>query len=152
MKTATIVAMLALLGCGCTREHTPPPSSDTVAALSSQERAWTKAFKNRDRNALNTILADEFIFTDDEGHVYDKAQYVAAVMDVIRVDSYAVDDTRVESFGDTGVVTGRWTGKMSIDGKDASGSFRFTDTFVKRNGQWQVVASQDTRIAASQSQ
>ena len=149
---AGLVVVLALGNSGCMREATSQDSSAAAAALSSQERVWAEAYKNRDRNALNAVLADEFIFTDDEGHVYDKAQYVAAVMDVVRVESYSVDDTKIQSFGDTGVVVGRWSGKMSIDGKDASGAFRFTDTFVRRNGQWQVVASQDTRLPASQSQ
>ena len=140
--------MLALGSSGCMQDATSQDPS-AAAALSSQERIWAEAYKNRDRNALNAVLADEFIFTDDEGHVYDKGQYVAAVMDVVRVESYSVDDTKIQSFGDTGVVVGRWSGKMSIDGKDAGGAFRFTDTFVRRNGQWQVVASQDTRLPTS---
>jgi hypothetical protein len=37
---------------------------------------------------LKAILADEFIFTDDAGNVYNKAAYIAAVVDVIRVESY----------------------------------------------------------------
>ncbi len=153
MKTASLVVILLLATFGCAREHTlSRQSSDALAALSSQERAWTEAFKNRNRDTLNKLIADEFIFTDEEGHIYDKQQYVAAAIDAIRVDSYTVDETKITSFGNTGVVTGRWTGKLSIDGKDASGAFRFTDTFVRRNGQWQVVASQDTRIASPKSQ
>ena len=81
-----------------------------------------------------------------EGHVYSKAQYIAAVTQAIKVDSYGIADHTVRVYGDTGIVAGRWTGKMTIDGKDASGAFRYTDTFVKRQGRWQVVASQDTRI------
>lgn len=121
-------------------------------ALLSQERAWTEGFKNRDRDVLNEVLADGFVFTDDEGHVYDKAQYIAAAMNVIQVASYTVDETAVRVYGDSGVVLGRWAGTMSIDGKDASGSFRFTDTFVRRDGRWQAVASQDTRIPRSPTQ
>lgn len=151
MRFARLVIVLALIGMGCTQTASPQQSTEAVAALSSQERAWTEAFKNRDRDVLNALLADEFVFTDDEGNVYDKAQYITAAMDVIRVDSYSVDDTKIKSSGDVGMVIGRWTGKMSIDGKDASGVFRFTDTFVKRNGQWQVVASQDTRLPTGQS-
>jgi hypothetical protein len=67
-------------------------------------------------------------------------------MQAIKVESYSIDDMTVRVFGDTGVVTGSWTGKMTIDGKDASGAFRYTDTFVKRLGRWRAVASQDTRM------
>jgi ketosteroid isomerase-like protein len=97
---------------------------------------------------LDHLLADDFIFTDDEGNVYDKAQYVSAITDLIRVTSYTVDQMTVHEYGDIGIVAGRWTGIQTIEGKDASGAFRFTDTLVRRPGGWQGVASHDTRIPA----
>jgi ketosteroid isomerase-like protein len=125
-------------------------ASNTVTnagqALKDLEREWNEAFKERNAQALNRILANDFIFTDDDGKVYNKSQYIAAVTQVIKVESYDIDDITTQVYGDTGIVAGRWTGKLTVDGKAASGAFRFTDTFVKRQGRWQVVASQDTRI------
>jgi len=45
------------------------------------------------------------------------------------------------------VVTGRSNPKGTIDGKDVSGPIRFTRVYVKRNGNWQSVLFQQTRIA-----
>jgi hypothetical protein len=101
---------------------------------------------------LDRLLADDFIFTDDEGNVYDKEQYISAIVDLIRVASYTVDQTAIHVYDDTAIVAGRWTGTQTIDGKDASGAFRFTDTFVRRPGGWQGVASHDTRIPAGAAQ
>ena len=112
------------------------------------EREWTEAYKSRDKDVLNRVLADDFIFTDDEGRVSDKAQYIEAVVNVIRVESYSLDDLAVRVAGDAAVVTGIWSGKATVAGADASGDFRYTDTLVRRGGRWQVLASQDTRIAA----
>jgi len=124
-----------------------PGVGSTDQSLKALEQEWAEAFKNRDQKTLNRVLANDFIFTDDEGHVYDKSQYIEAVMKVIKVDSYKIDDLTTRVYGGTGVVAGRWTGKSSTAGKDSSGAFRFTDTFVKRQGRWQVIASQDTRIS-----
>lgn len=110
----------------------PTPSPDQ--ALKLVETQWMEAFKNRDKAALGGILADDFIFTDDEGQVHDKTEYIKAATELIMVESYKLDDLATRIVGATGVVTGRWTGKMTIGGKDASGEFRFTDTFVKRLG------------------
>jgi len=44
-------------------------------------------------------------------------------------------------------VTGRFTQKGTYKGKDISGTGRFTDTFVKRNGKWRCVATQGTMIS-----
>jgi peptidylprolyl isomerase len=115
-------------------------------SLNDAEHQWAEAFKNRDQVALNRILDDRFIFTDDEGQVLNKVQYIDAATRAISVESYSLDDITVRVFGDTGVVAGRWTGKITIDGKTASGAFRHTDTFVKRVGRWRAIASQNTRI------
>jgi len=37
--------------------------------------------------------------------------------------------------------------KGTYKGQDLSGKYRFTDTWVKRNGKWDVVASQYTKVA-----
>jgi len=120
--------------------------ADPEQVLKDAEIRWIEAFKNRDKEALNRVLDARFIFTDDEGNVVDKTQYIDAAINAIKVESYSLDDLVVRIHADTGIVTGRWSGKVTVRGKNASGDFRFTDTFVRRLGRWQVVASQDTRI------
>lgn len=115
-------------------------------SLKDTEHRWAEAFKNRDREVLNSVLDDQFMFTDDKGTILDKTQYIDAATQAIKVESYSLEDTAARTFGDTGIVTGRWTGKMTVEGRDASGAFRYTDTFVRRLGRWRAVASQDTRI------
>lgn len=142
-----------LMAAAQTRTKRPAPRNQTKQqtpsadqALKDAETHWAEAFKNRDKDALARILADDFIFTDDEGRVHDKAEYIKGATELVKVESYKLDDLAARAIGAAGVVTGRWTGKVTIGGKDASGEFRFTDTFVKRQGRWQVLASQDTRI------
>ena len=48
-----------------------------------------EAFKNRDRAALNRILDDQFIFTDAEGQIFNKTQYIDAAIRVIKIESYS---------------------------------------------------------------
>ena len=148
-QTLAILIFLVMATAGCKTKPPEQISSNSNAEMLSQERVWTEAFKNRDKEALAHILADKFVFTDETGQVYNKDQYIGAVMGVIKVESYTVDKATALVHGDTGIVTGRWTGKLSVDGKDASGDFRFTDVFIHRGGRWQVIASQDTRVPGS---
>jgi peptidylprolyl isomerase len=127
------------------RKPARTPAVGADQALKDLERKWTEGFKNRDKKTLDIILADDFIFTDEDGQIYNKAQYLEAVMQV-KVESYSLDDLTTRVSGDTGVVAGRWSGTMTVDGKQTNGAFRFTDTFAKRQGRWQAIASQDTRI------
>jgi peptidylprolyl isomerase len=115
-------------------------------SLLDAERQWAEALKNRDQQTLNRMLADNFIFTDDESKVYDKAKYLETSK-TVQVESYQLDDLAARVAGNAGVVTGRWTGKVIIDGKHGGGAARFTDTYVKRAGRWVVLASHETRIS-----
>src|SRR5262245_8819683 len=111
------------------KPRAPVASPGARQMLADLEHQWTEALKNRDRETLNRILDDGFVFTDEDGNVLNKGQYIDVVTQAIRIESYTVDDIVVRVYGGTGVVTGRWKGKLTIAGKDASGAFRYTDTF-----------------------
>lgn len=123
-----------------------PASVGAEQSLKATEHQWMEAYKNRDEAALNRILDDQFIFTDAEGQIFTKAQYIDLAIRAIKIHSYSMDDVTVKVFGDTGVVTGQWTGKITVEGKDVTEKVRFTDTFVRRLGRWRVVATQDTTL------
>jgi FKBP-type peptidyl-prolyl isomerase-like protein/uncharacterized protein DUF4440 len=118
-------------------------------SLKDAKHQCAEAFKNRDKAALLRILDDQFTFTDDEGQVISKSQYIDAASSA-KIESISLEDVTVRIFGDTGVVAGRLTPRLTILGKDASGSFQFTDTFIRRNGRWRAVASQNTRVPPQQ--
>jgi peptidylprolyl isomerase len=148
-----LMIVVASLGFAQTKSkranRTAQPRRPAVSAeqtLADVEHQCREAFKNRDQNALDQLLADDFIFTDDNGRVFNKADYIKAVTEFIKVESYKFDDQETRVSGSVGVVAGRWTGKLTINGKAMSGAFRSTDTFVKRQGRWQALASQHTRI------
>jgi peptidylprolyl isomerase len=127
--------------------RTKPGIADVENSLKELEHQWVEAVKNRDRDALDRILDDQFVFTDDQGKVWNRTQYIDLVMNAIKIDSYSLDDVTARIFGNTGVVTGRWSRKLTIVGNVTTGAFRFTDTFTNRSHRWRVVASQHTRIA-----
>jgi uncharacterized protein DUF4440 len=52
------------------------------------------------------------------------------------------DKMKVRDYGDAAIVVGRATVKSA----QFNGQFIFTDTYIRRNGHWQVVASQSTEI------
>jgi len=125
-------------------------SARAVAATGEQslidtERRWAEALKSRDRQAISRMLADNFIYTDENGKVYDKAQYLGSIAQM-RIETYKLDELVARTSGAAGVVCGVWTGKATAAGKDAGGTFRFTDTFVQRAGRWVMLASHGTRV------
>ena len=123
-------------------------SGNAEQTLLQLERDWEQANAKNDAAALERILAPEFVSTDSDGRVTTRAQNLARRKSgVVKYSAFTQDDYKVQVMGDTAIVTGRITMKAVRDGKDISGQERFTDTFVRRGGQWQAVATHSSRVA-----
>jgi ketosteroid isomerase-like protein len=61
-------------------------------------------------------------------------------------DSKTINEMRIQLLGNVAVVYGLSTVKSTLQGKDTSGQYRWTDVLAKRNGQWQAVTSQSTKV------
>lgn len=102
---------------------------------------YSEALIRADVAALGRLVADDFISTTPTGEVFDKAQSLARIKSgELTFDSGKDSDVRVRVYGDTAVVTGLWTSKGQMMGKPFENKERYTITFVKRGGRWQVVA------------
>lgn len=124
------------------------PANAVEQELLKIERAWLDAYLKRDVAAMERIESDDFTITHANGQVITKAQEIASLKRSTTADSsmsFSTEDTKVRVYGDTAVLTGIFVSKS----KDSTERSRYTDVYVKRNGQWQVVASQLTRLAPS---
>jgi len=90
------------------------------------------------------LVADDFVGTSSSGKVGNKQTMLAEIRkDKNSYTSASSEEMTVHSFGpDVAVVTGiaRETGK-SPSGKTFSQAYRFTDTWVRRDGKWKCVAA-----------
>ncbi len=123
------------------------PEVSTEEALIALERGWNEAFYARDVEFLESILADDFIVTYDDGVRGDKARELAlAEAFNQRVLSATQDDFIVQVYDDAAVVwfTLRVVGMRQ--GQEAEITLRYTDVWVVRDGRWQCVSSQSTRV------
>jgi ketosteroid isomerase-like protein len=111
------------------------------------EKEWNDATLKHDVEALGRTLADDVVDIGDTGQVQTKAQDLADLKSgEPKLESSSVEDMKVRVFGNVAVVNGHYTEKGTYKGKDISGEGRFTDVFVKRQGRWQCVSTQGTRI------
>jgi ketosteroid isomerase-like protein len=111
------------------------------------EHQWANAMKRRDVETIDRIQAAEFLFTDPAGQVWTKMRELDAIKDgALQIDSFEMSEVKVRIYDNTAVVTLRIVWHGEFRGTDISGPQRMTDVFVKRDGRWQCVASQTTRI------
>ena len=126
-----------------------PQAADAAAALMQLERDWSDAVKRRDFAWMERHYAPEYTWTSPDGTLNDRKTDIEDTKN-FAVDSMEVSDAVVRVNGDTAVVTGVTALRGKYKGVDVSGNYRFTDTFVKRDGRWLILASQSTRVAAQQ--
>jgi len=112
------------------------------------EQDWSNADLKDDWAVINQILAEDYILTDSNGNVWTKAQCLSlGKSGEDEIMSLASDDLKVRVYGDAAVVMQRLTMKEIFKGRDVSGQYRTTDTWVKLSGRWQCVATHSSRIA-----
>jgi ketosteroid isomerase-like protein len=121
-----------------------PSADQEVTAL---ERAWLDAALKYDVAWFERHIADTIVNTDEEAVVTGKAATVADVKSrASKYETLSYDDLKVQSYGDTAIATGITVFKGTSKGKAVGGRSQWTDTWVKRGGQWQCVASHSTMI------
>lgn len=116
-------------------------------AVMQLEEELRVAITKGDMKAYARLVGDDYVFTNQDAVIRTKAQMVLAYdSGSIKYESVNFDEIKVHAYKDTAVVTGRSTQKMKDNGKDVVGQFRYTRVYVKRQGKWQLVATQSTRI------
>ena len=139
MKLVIAGATVLLLVAGVLAQTDKGSVEQQLVAL---EHKWNDAFVKRDTAAKDTILASTFVSTEANGIQGNKAQFIAdATSPDTSIESATLKDLRVQVYGDAAVVTGTTEIKGSYKGKPLPLTTRFTDTFIRQNGTWRVVAS-----------
>jgi len=145
MKVLLAAALLAALVAG----RFPVMQDPQPRVLLRLEDDWAQALIHRDAAVFRRLLADGFIYTEDDRTVSrdDVLHDVVAGLDTVTTAHN--EAMRVHRFGATAVVTG-W---LVVGGHGPSGAFdrryRFTDTWVSRDGHWQIVAAHDYLVPAT---
>lgn len=111
------------------------------------EKEFAQAIVKNDVEAIERILADDWIIIDPDGGVIDKARFLGVIKSgALTHEMMESDDIRVRLYGDTAVVTGLTRTRGKYSGQAFTTQERATDVFVKQNGRWRCVFSQLTRF------
>lgn len=117
------------------------------AELTALEAGFNQVLLRGDWKALEQIEADDLIFTEADGSVTHKSDQVASLKSGdLKFESIDMSDVTVQDFGHVAVITGKLVENVRYKTTDLSGTYRFTDVWVKRVGKWQLVAGQETFV------
>jgi len=128
-------------------------SSDEIE-LTTLLHEFMAGASSSDAATHDRFWAEQLIYTSSAGERFGKA----AIMDGMQTDNkttsaennepptvYSAKDVQIQLYGDTAVVAFRLLGQSKSEEASLSQYFN-TGTFVKKDGRWQAVAWQATKI------
>jgi ketosteroid isomerase-like protein len=134
-----LLLVLAALG-QATAQKSKDDSQQTKLIV--MEHLWNEAQVNRDDRALDAMIGNEFVNTEYDGEVSDKAKFLADIRDPqFNLSTLTIQDLKVSMYADSAVVVGIYHTKGTYQSKPYEHWGRFTDTWAFTEGRWQCVAS-----------
>ena len=158
MKT---LLTLALLACSsylyAQTAVSPSTSASAVAAtpslstkeqvVAAVERQRFAAQVSKDYAALDKLLADDLHYTHSSGATDNKASYIQSIRDgKSKYDAIDVQELTVRLYGNTAIINGVCLIKAMNNGETINTRLRYTDAYVKKGNQWQLVTWQSVKL------
>ena len=140
MPIATLLVCWLLSGA---LQQPPGRASDApdVATITALETVWNESHLRGDAEALDRLWADDLVVTVPGMAMMMKPDTIGIWRTGrMKFDRYDTSDVRVRVYGDAAVVTGRVQRTRNANGRVMDDDWRFTKTYVRRAGRWQVVA------------
>ena len=129
-------------------------SGDTLCdALADQgkllalENAWNQAQLHHDAKAVEGLISDNFVYTDYDGTVMNKAEFLADLKDpAYRASLIANENVKVFPYQNVAIVIGTYHTKGTYKRQAFEHYGRFTDAWIFEKSIWRCVASHTNLI------
>ena len=153
MKTAWLFLALAsltsvVLGQSAQPSHLsqskPAMTREQLEVLNVEEQFRQARLRN-DLKAFDRILADDYSGTNQNGNTRNKAE-TKELFKTFKLKSITVEKPQVIVHADTAVVTGHQT--EVVPESAGPSHLRFVRVYVRQNGRWQLLTSQQTNAPA----
>ena len=128
-------------------ESAPPPSSDlsaneAAANVLAAEDEYVAAEVNRDGAALRRLVDERFVLNSSNGLTTGREELIQSVLELNMVGQTLRERTVLVE-GDVALVFGTADLRFqSPGGPERVSSMRYTSTYVKREGEWRMLALQ----------
>ena len=122
-------------------------SGDAAQPILELQHRWVEALLKADIEALDAILEETYVDTDESGSRLDKHAILGALKSGdLKLDSITLLETEVYRYGNAAVLIGASAQSGSFQGKPIAPKILFTATLILRNRKWTAVAAHRTAV------
>ena len=128
------------------KAHWASPDDSVAIKLIAMDKMWLDASCSP-QPGLKEVFADEFQGTGTNGTRYGKEEALST--DINNLDRQCqLGDVKIQFFGDdVAIAYGNESSiRKGADGKEYKRCLVWTDTWLKRDGKWQIIAAQDNIV------
>jgi len=149
MRAASpVLAMITAVAVHAQQGRWATADDATAKFMVGAERQWAEAACTHSKIA-ESILADDFQGTSPDGKRYTKSDEATGTEDSsTAAQNCRLIDAKVRFFGDQlAMVYGSESSvQKAKGGTEQTRCLIWTDTWLKRNAKWQIIAAQDTQV------
>jgi ketosteroid isomerase-like protein len=118
----------------------PAAGQGAIQEVIALEKAWGTAAQKYDVSWFEKNIAENYSGVMWGTEIINKAAKIANVKNKAQKAEASDESMKVQPFGDAAIATGITLVKGTYKGQDVSGRYAWTDTWVKIDGRWQMVA------------
>src|SRR5688572_30567120 len=138
-KRCILLLTVLLGGCAATLAEVAP--TGPAAEIERLEREFGEALKRADWDAVERILHEDYYGTGGTGKTATRSDLVGRLRTgETRYEAYDLSEFRVRFLGDIAISNGKRAVKRLRKDEVLVADFRFTNIWVRENGQWREIA------------
>lgn len=145
MRRSLLATLALIVGAASLRAQVAPADSSSLVGLSQK---LMDGITNGDTAVWASALAPDWFLTDEEGNHLDRAAQLAYLhpLPLGQTGTITVSHPRFTGGGDVAVISYDADEVHHYYGQTLVTTFHATDTYVRRGGRWQQIASQVTAL------
>ena len=145
-----MLGALSALLLGLAATSAPAQDATDNAEVRAAAQAFDDAQAHKDGAALERLLAPDFLLVRASGRIGDRRDFIQGFTDpTVTFQPFTIADRLFLRIApDAAIVGGEAWVRGTEKGKPFAEHFRFSDTFVRRDGRWLAVYTQVTPLPA----
>lgn len=123
-----------------------PKGENALQTLTALEKRVWEATKKKDTKTLRKLCVEEYCAILSDGTQLTRDE-ICDLLPIVEISSYSMSDVRLISLGsDAAILTYKAKSQTIILGEKVDEETRIASTWTRRNGEWQNVFYQETKI------
>jgi hypothetical protein len=146
----TAVAYLLFLAAAPTAQEmqqAPAKSTSNAPALETKIRKVWEDFKNKNKESLAAVLADDFREVEEGGSGFGDKKAEISMVDDFEISTYTLKDFKVKSLGTHATLVtylAHYEGK--VGGQPSKSDSAFGEVWIHEGKDWKVLYVQETAV------